>query len=860
MWRREWFIPADKTGQFFSFWRRNKFDMLAKGYGVHKNKHVWVLTETKTSCLQFKNINEPQNDTPEETFILPFYDLKEKSGLRPWQVEAAGKLVSAIKHWGCALDGSDTGCHAKGQDILMSNGNIKKVEDIVVGDVVMGWKGPQTVTELKRGRQQMVKIIPTKGEAFTVNLDHILTLQLTNGSSKEHKQTGGYKYGSIIDIKVRDFLKLSKTTKHAMKLFSTSVSWEEKMLPFSPYFIGLLLGDGGLSLKSAITFTNTDNVLWESVIKEAEKFGWKIGNTNEKITKRITNSPDLLGWLRQKGLSPSTSGTKFIPIEYKTGSVYQRLEILAGLLDTDGYYSTGGYSFCVKSKQLAQDVGFIASSVGLFSHTKPIIKTCTNTGVSGTYYITHISGDCSIIPCRVPHKKASKRKQKKNVLRRGFTLKILGEEDYYGFSLSGDGRFLLGDFTVTHNSGKTYSACAVARELGYKIVVVCPKAVITSWNRVIKDHFGMENDLIGVVNYEQLRIGKTSSPIASYVRNRTTHREKFTWKIPKRTLIIWDESQKLKNWKTKNAKMCVEAFKQGYQMLFCSATNATNPLELRAVGTCLKLFKGNRDYYKWVYEHGCFKGRFGLEFNNDPVALQKIHRAIFDQRGVRLKRDEIPGFPDSEIIADAYNIDSDGTKRINEIYSDMKKELAMLDKRKKKDGDSPLTIILRARQKVEFIKVPLFVEMIEEGLEAGMSVVVFVNFTETIRALAKRLKIKCIFDGKESDKNRQKNVDDFQSDKERVILVNIMSGGAGLSLHDLNGNYPRLALISPTYSAVMMRQALGRVWRDSSKTKSVQKIVSVVGTVEEEVCATVQQKLNNLDLLNDGDLACENKE
>jgi superfamily II DNA or RNA helicase len=144
--------------------------------------------------------------------------------------------------------------------------------------------------------------------------------------------------------------------------------------------------------------------------------------------------------------------------------------------------------------------------------------------------------------------------------------------------------------------------------------------------------------------------------------------------------------------------------------------------------------------------------------------------------------------------------------------------------------------------------------MIEEGLEQGMSVVVFLNFTETIQAISQRLNVNCIFDGKTSDKKRQDAVDSFQADKERVILVNIASGGAGLSLHDIHGKYPRLSLISPSYSAVCMRQATGRIWRDSAKSKSLQKIVFVAGTVEEDVCRNVQSKLDNLDILNDGDL------
>lgn len=403
-------------------------------------------------------------------------------------------------------------------------------------------------------------------------------------------------------------------------------------------------------------------------------------------------------------------------------------------------------------------------------------------------------------------------------------------------------------------TGKTYTACAVARELDLQICVVCPKAVIKPWKKVIVNHFKMKDRLIGIVNYEKLRTGRKDSNIASYILHRHAKRATFEWKLPKKTLIIWDESQKLKNWKTQNSKTCQAAIKAGYPMLFCSATNATNPLEMRAVGLALKIFKNGNSYYEWAYENGVYKGNWGLEFNNDPKILKRLHKTIFEHRGVRLRRDTIPNFPKCEVIPEVYNMDEQDAQRINQTYFEMERELAKLEKIKKGDGESELTIQLRARQKIELIKVPLFVEMIEDAVEEGLSVAIFVNFTETINALSERLKTKCIFDGKTPDKIRDKNIELFQEDKERVILVNIQSGGAGLSLHDLNGNFPRMSIISPTYSAVFIRQALGRIWRDDAKTKSIQRIVCVANTVEENICRSVQQKLDNLDLLNDGDL------
>ncbi len=404
-------------------------------------------------------------------------------------------------------------------------------------------------------------------------------------------------------------------------------------------------------------------------------------------------------------------------------------------------------------------------------------------------------------------------------------------------------------------TGKTYTACAVARELDLNLCIVCPKAVIKAWQKVVKKHFGMGDKLVGVINYEKLIRGRKDSPIASFVLHRHKKRPDFEWKIPKKTLIVWDESQKLKNWKTKNAKTCHTAIKAGFPMLFCSATNATNPLEMRAVGLALQLYNNSKSYYEWAYENGVYKGQWGLEFNNDPTILKRLHHQIFKQRGVRLRRDDIPGFPQCEIIPEVYNMDEEEALKINEIYAEMERELAKLDKTEKNDQLAAITEQLRARQRIELVKVPLFIDMIEEAKEQGFSVAVFLNFTDTLNAIASRLGITCIYDGKTPDKVREKNVMLFQEGKERVILVNIQSGGTGLSLHDLYGNFPRMSLISPTWSPVLIRQALGRIWRDDAKTKSIQRIVCVANTVEEDVCRNMQRKLDNLDTLNDGDLA-----
>lgn len=404
-------------------------------------------------------------------------------------------------------------------------------------------------------------------------------------------------------------------------------------------------------------------------------------------------------------------------------------------------------------------------------------------------------------------------------------------------------------------SGKTYSAVAVARELGMGIAVVCPKAVIYSWNKVIKEHFGMKPEF--VLNYESVKTGKYKE-IGTWKKvSKISTREYFQWNIPKNTLIVFDESHRLKGHGTQNSEIAIAAKKQGYKILCCSATSTVNPIEMKTVGLILGIYKSGK-WTAFLREHGCEQGRFGWEFNGDQNILKKLHADFFLDRGVRIRREDIKDFPDCDVMAESYNMDEKSEKELNSVYDDMEKELLLLKakcKNAKEYRVNSMVVMLRSWQKAELLKTPLFVEMAEDAINDGMSVVIFVNFSDTVRALSKRLNTNCIVWGENKGAERDNNIADFQSDKKRVIIVNVKAGGAGLSLHDLNGNHPRLSLISPTPSAVDLVQCLGRVWRVGGKTKALQKIVFVANTVEADICDKVKIKIDNLSLINDGDLS-----
>jgi superfamily II DNA or RNA helicase len=140
------------------------------------------------------------------------------------------------------------------------------------------------------------------------------------------------------------------------------------------------------------------------------------------------------------------------------------------MLDTDGHLQISGYDWISKSERLANDISFLARSLGLAAYVSPQHKSC-QTGAGGIYFRVSISGDASGLPIRIERRKSGPRLQKKDVLRTSFSVRQAPDDDFYGFMLDGDGRYLLDDFTVTHNSGKSVIAASLAGEYRNALVI-----------------------------------------------------------------------------------------------------------------------------------------------------------------------------------------------------------------------------------------------------------------------------------------------------------------------------------------------------------------------------------------------------
>jgi superfamily II DNA or RNA helicase len=143
--------------------------------------------------------------------------------LRPRQKLFVERSLAALDTHNNTLGVAPTGCHAAGTAILMFDGSIRAVETIAVGDLLMGPGGtPRRVMELHRGRDQMVEIRPLKGDPFTVNLGHILTLVRTNEGKLDELRD---RDGELVDISVADWLAASHDFRHLHKLLRMPVDF-----------------------------------------------------------------------------------------------------------------------------------------------------------------------------------------------------------------------------------------------------------------------------------------------------------------------------------------------------------------------------------------------------------------------------------------------------------------------------------------------------------------------------------------------------------------------------------------------------------------------------------------------------------
>jgi len=368
---------------------------------------------------------------------------KEKKNIKsiPWdpQYEELNKKTYGIRLGEIVLITAGTGsgkCFAKGTEVLMYDGTRSLVEDVTVGEQVMGHDSkPRNVLSLGRGRETMYEIKGTDGTSYTVNKSHILSIVYKD---------------KVMNLSVEEYLSKSEFFKSRSYGYRKAVDFlggSVVEINIDPYWLGLWLGDGD---SRDTRITNIDPEIIHSIVETANSIGHTCSTYAYEdrapsyaiVNKQGTNV--YLKFLRDNCLLRN----KHIPERLFASSLYNRRRILAGLIDSDGYLGKGNtYEIVQKREGLALDIQRLARSVGLRA-------TITYKEVEGTTYSrVWISGNLKILPVKVERKKVDMDYMPCYAsLKYNFDVIEKDVDDYYGFELDGDHLFFLSDYTVVHNT------------------------------------------------------------------------------------------------------------------------------------------------------------------------------------------------------------------------------------------------------------------------------------------------------------------------------------------------------------------------------------------------------------------------
>lgn len=365
-------------------------------------------------------------------------------------------------------------------EVFMADMSVKMIQDIKIGDKVMGWDGkPRTVKSVHNGIDEMYRVDQNNGNSYTVNSHHELciinskdeviteNIQLMTPVQYIERMCSPIKPTNIKNKWNAEWRKLNCGFK------SPGIEFEEKELPFDPYILGLWLGDGD---KAAPMVCGIDQEVGDYIKEHQKKNNQSITVSKydgESVDRWVLNGSNGVNNFRDFLKEYNLFNNKHIPEIFLKNSRENRLKLLAGLIDTDGGLGTLKTSVEITQKLnvLADDIAFLCRSLGLKISLKKK-EGKINGIVKGIYNRIIISGKNLVdVPTRIPRKKFVTLKTKKDELKTKISVTPVGKGEYFGFSIEEEDKmFLLSDFTVVHNSNLLIAFSRHANSIGKTVV------------------------------------------------------------------------------------------------------------------------------------------------------------------------------------------------------------------------------------------------------------------------------------------------------------------------------------------------------------------------------------------------------
>ncbi len=395
-------------------------------------------------------------------------------------------------------------------NVLMQDGSFKKIGDLIVGDRIASVDGrPSTVDGVfDRGKMAVYRITFSDGRSTMCSRDHLWRV----GNRKWHDEYRILDVAQIIDL-------LQKPS-YANRIYIDMVDGNfgnDTELPIEPYVLGVMLGDGTIGRDCLRVSTQDTQIIHElraglfpdCILKYDGGCDFKIKNPVRCKQNKMLDKMRILG------LCGCKSYDKFIPTIYKESSLDQRMELLRGLMDTDGWVEkNGSIRFSTSSYRLANDVCDMIRSIGGVCRIKNKLTTYTYNGDKRNGAIAYL---CKI---RMNNKESIFKLQRKkdrcsniNGLRLNITsIEECGFEPVRCIKVSHPSSlYVTDDYIVTHNTAVMLNFLDNAARIRYPVgcfsVEMASKQLVY---RLISRRTG--------ISYQRMKLGLLNPGQAEFIR------------------------------------------------------------------------------------------------------------------------------------------------------------------------------------------------------------------------------------------------------------------------------------------------------------------------------------------------------
>ena len=295
----------------------------------------------------------------------PVAFVREVLGAEPdvWQGELLTAVARGVRRVS-ARSGHGVGKALAKSLILNTPEGVRRWGDLQVGDRLFGGDGKPTcvVARHEQGVKPIYRMTFDDGSSTLATLDHLWSVR-----GRQDRRTGrdGWRTLSTADI-----LELGVTRPNGV---SRARQWEipiqgpaqfdEREIDLHPYLVGLWLGDGTKGVPAY-------NKPFPEIVDRLRSLGYEVSGEGEKA-KRILGVSHLF----TDPVFKLGSHERYIPDAYKYNTVGNRLELLRGLLDSDGeVHGSGSIGFSSTSERLIQDVIWLVRSLGGKAQLQPTVK------------------------------------------------------------------------------------------------------------------------------------------------------------------------------------------------------------------------------------------------------------------------------------------------------------------------------------------------------------------------------------------------------------------------------------------------------------------------------------------------------